>query len=245
MSREARVGLSWLSAQKEGDCQWLTAFDGSTHPYLAFLWASFGDDNFCLIEFMRADVPKTLQVYLSNGSCERKDNCSYLEIKEEIEIAIRAKQVISFVEDYCDNCSLILVPQLEDNFSDAKARRIGAELERLTNGTEVKVYRNPLYSPRRKAPYDGIEYHNTIPELSPCIWSNDGIDVDIDGDTWSGETMSREEFEHLSRLYQHCKILLWVADGNCLTGDSGTALYPHQRQCWDTGYASLNEVLVR
>lgn len=234
------MGVAWLSVQRDDDCSWKQIFKGVKKPKLAFLWGSYGRQDSCLKSFLSDGRPKRIHIYLSNGPCERKNNCSSLEIEKEVEIAARAIQAYNLVRNNCIDCTLSLSPQLEDNFSQAKAIRLGKEIRRLIRDMSVILVRNPNKFVGREPVYDSYEFHNSPPDMAPCLWSNDGKDIsDIDSTVWA--LPQRIKMSELGG--EMCERFLWTADGNCLSADSRDAPYPHERDCSYEEFNKLNKAI--
>ena len=239
--------LMWLGAQHElMNCDWIRAFDGLPEICMAFLFRSFGSENRCLLELMQDPRPKHLRVYLSQGTCIRKGNCSPLEAVVPSQIIDRAVDFLSFVDATCESCSVDIVPRLEDNLTHDEACSIGAQIRETFPFLGLRfqpiVSRNPL-SPSDynfDAPcFDSVELHGDTaahfyaqPETE-CIYSNDGIDVAIGGTLWSNpQIMSEAEIRGaVEEKYSRCDSYIWTADSNCLTTDTISSPFPYDRQC--------------
>tara|TARA_R110000868_G_scaffold330792_1_gene591786 strand:- start:1091 stop:1876 length:786 start_codon:yes stop_codon:yes gene_type:complete len=227
----ADTGLMWQSVRKNNEsCSWIKAFNKKTNPYLAFLWGSYGDDNRCLIKFMEKFPKARIRVYLSNGICIRKNNCSKLEAtstKAILKAACEAKALISSV---CPECRQEIVYQLEDNYEGVKACKLARKYRKKVGG---KIYRNPTFRTQLDPNcFDGYELHNDVMTLNNFVWSNDGKSLLLDDYQYNGLVMSVAELERQkAKLRRKDDVILWHAAGNCLYGSTETAPYPFKRTC--------------
>lgn len=238
---EVRAGLSWLNLQNETmGCEWLSAFDGLPELYLGFLYGSSGDSVQCLLIWLSDQRPKTLVAYLSNGVCIRKDNCSEREAITPNDIGTRAREVQMIVETHGVNTEIILVPQLEDNWGQEAAQEARRAVL-ASVGPGSRIYRNPVTAAqagsRDESSFSGLVLHYDAFEESgepppPCVYSNDGWDISGIGSTWNiPHTAPITEVIKRARELPACIVLLWAADGNCLTQDTRDAPLPHLRNC--------------
>lgn len=249
---DRNLGVMWLSATNDQSCEWLEIFEGVEPINLSFLYPSFGKDFSCLREIFSWGVETNLRVYLSNGICKRKSNCSDLEPRNLGEVINAFLEIERVVLD-CPHCTLQIAPQLEDNFSHAEACQYAAALQGLMS---YEIIRSPvtIESVDDNDPcFDGIELHNEDPRGSqrPGYYSgsNDGKSILLPSEyAFSGLHISipgasrfRDEIGAPGRFY------IWHALGNCLHRDTAQEVFPHLRNC-DTRpdiYHDLNQLLKR
>ena len=85
----APVGVAYyaLSAFSDTQCnKALSVFDGVKTPSLAILWGTFGSSTACLRRYLAAhsNVPRVLEIHITNNTCLRKKICKRGEIHQNI-----------------------------------------------------------------------------------------------------------------------------------------------------------------
>jgi hypothetical protein len=254
---ESGVGLSLLAVQNSSyGCEWISAFDGIDTLYLAILWNSFGDRNDCLIRFLEDTRPKVLNVYLSNGSCERKKNCSEREVANPFrELPERALAVKELVQAHATNTRLIVTIGLEDNYLDLNAEYFCESIKRRDNA--IEVWRNPVKADQLNNTncFSGYELHHQEREADAtrfrvaCGYSNDGYDLEGIGiGEWalSNRIDTTALLDEIGNRKRDCISYIWSARAsNCLRFDSGQSVAPHFRQCDFNRdvFSNLNQLL--
>jgi hypothetical protein len=216
-------------------CDWLGVYDDAEELILSFLWKTPGPKLDCLKKWFDDPRPKTLLVHLSNGVCRRNDNCDPAEPSDS-EIVDEALEVTAFVSAYCADCDLILSPQLEDNWQADEACERAAELRSISN---AEISRNPVRAENLGESvncYDYVELHGSerehFPTGKPCLYSNDGTDLDMGDTLWNlPDVIGREALAADIRELPDCISFVWTADGNCLSGQSKDAPLPKDRRC--------------
>lgn len=234
------VGISHLGVNHLlMDCKWLDLFSHSKKPALAFLYRSFGNNDACVISFLKRYPNALVNLYASNGSCLRKDICSEKEATTAEEIIARAKEGASLISDHCPGCHLRITIQLEDDLDNTTACYI-ADALRLLLPPQTEIWRNPNNPKRhrfRSNCFDGVELHNKhrFPRRyrGRCAWSNDGQDLLVGDTIWNHQPRitSGRVYELATGELAGCDIYLWTADGNCLGTDSNAAPAPPHRSC--------------
>lgn len=246
---ESFTGVMWQSAMKGGaSCQWHGLFKGVPEPYLAFLWGSYGKDSSCLVPFLQSNPHSKIRVYLSNGVCIRKGNCSRLEAASISDILGNAKEATKLIKDNCPDCELELVLQLEDNLLPNHACLFA---EKLNDEGFLYVERNPVdESLLDSGCFSGYELHNSTNfpgGSSRRIWSNDGKNLLLQEYDFRGLHIDLAETRRVrDQIGRSSSILLWHALGNCLHGDTTDAPYPYLRTCEDRPdiIKAINEELL-
>lgn len=235
--QEIRVGIDqYLATNPTMDCKWLGSYDGANELLLSILWGTPGYDYECLHKWFKDPRHKVLLVHLSNGVCHRNHNCPPQEAEYLTEIVDTALEVSAFVAAYCPECTLILSPQLEDNFTDDTACELAQDIRRVS---QAQLSRNPVDGQkigRSVECFDYFELHHNesvyFPKDKPCIYSNDGYDLAVGNTIWSApQVTTPAELKAKIESLPHCLHFLWTADSNCLHGESRNAPFVGDRQC--------------
>lgn len=180
---------------------------------VAVLYETFGNSHHCLTKLIKDG--DTVIWQMMNGPCRRNNRCgegellphlSVSQFNDAIErrdsnvlgaIEARLNGVIQHKKGY-PNATHYLVPELEDNLTDAAFFILSDTIQKMWKGI---VIRNPVYGVS-KAGADWIETHNEFEEVSvPCLYSNDG----------------RMLSEGAFLSYPQCVKLMWTPEFNCLT----------------------------
>lgn len=169
-----------MSAFNDKQCeQALSVFEHSKTPCLGWLWGTFGKSLKCQEKFMARFQNKlhTIRIHALNETCKRGGRTC--ERGREVMPGQEARR-FKEVSDWVDAHSVpwtraIITTGLEDNYTNAKYRRIRKKLN-----TSWLTARSPMacdalgYDTRRS---DFIELHGyyAIPRGKACIFSTDGI----------------------------------------------------------------------
>lgn len=237
-----RAGTVVMLAQNPSmNCDWVKVFNGVDYVALSFLWGSAGDSNYCLAELVKDGKPTSINVYIANGSCERKDICSEREATTPDKVVEAGVDAVRTLQQVCPDCEITVTLGLEDNWSAREACMLAGKLRGSLSlfGFSTPVWRNPVnhYQIGGSADcFDGFELHGYqfehFPNRKPCRWSNDGADLLLGNRTWSAsDLISVSEFKRVAREIPDCSVYAWSAEGNCLTADSSRAPAPHERTC--------------
>lgn len=238
------LGIMWQSVQKSDECAWLEVFNGIDNKNLSFLWGSYGSNRICLDRFLRSGGSKLLRIYLSNGVCIRKKNCSEKEINSISDIKKAAEEVSKIT-----GAVIQIVPQLEDNWTDAYACEVAYQLRKVTHH---EIWRNPVSQLQLSASFacfDGIELHGERPLFTSAnaSGSNDGRSLLLSPYEWGGLSISRDDANRERNAFgRDSYYFLWHALGNCLKGDTANAPFPYQRDCENRPdiISDLNQILL-
>ena len=255
------TGLSFLGARSYSyECSHLlNMFDGVRRPALAVLWPSFGDNNQCLIPWLKKDFgqPKALNVYLYNGPCRRRTpSVCFGEDTRGIEetinrSAFQADALFSLYHNPGDQ--LIFTIGLEDDLDNETACRIAeglrisyphARISRNKNGNALDsdlecfgLYE--VHGQAFRASNGGINY----------AYSNDGEDSEIGG-YWN--VSSRVDSASLlsrvtgGRYGEAVYFYFWDARFNGLTEDLALSPPPSDRRInLDSDFSSLVNAFLK
>lgn len=227
-------------------CDWQEAFKDLDDYYLAFLWGSYGRNNRCLTTFLTSNSYNYLTVYLSQGVCERKKNCSSIEAQTYNEISEALREAREYFTQF-NNVSVRYVLKLEDNYSALEAELLAAQIKA---NYDIELWRNPNNKSELNPVtfFDGIELHNDTIDAAefPITYSNDGKCPLLANYNFSGLFIGLDEIRRIRRsLGRNTYFLLWHPVGNCLHGDTLHAPYPINRDCSQNTqvYKELNSFL--
>lgn len=238
------IGLDiYLAQNSSKDCRWIDAYVDAPALGMTLLWLPEGRSDTCLMRFLEDTRPTVIQLLIGNGVCERKGNCTEAEQQQAKDLLItNTIDALDFIRAYSRGPTEIqIIVSLEDNMQYAEARDVCEDIKPVVGDAEV--WRNPVMASGHDFSddcFDGVRLHNK--EQFPtgykgkCSWSNDGLDLDLQGATvWSlSDRIHREALlsESRARRGRGCDIYLWNADlSNCLKGDSSGARSPSSRDC--------------
>ena len=232
-------GLTFLGLRSETtDCsQVIEMFDGVERFAVSFLWKSFGESDECLLQLLQDPRPKSIQVFLVNGVCLRKNNCFDADIAGYdvvINNAIQAYDtIIPFISMHDE---LIITVGLEDDLELYDYQYIAEQIRFYAPNAKIGRNKHGLQiSAADCADADYCELHNQAEPLdinTSLGWSNDGYDLSLGGNLWGlPYQYTREDvLGRITNGLQGARIIyLWKASFNGLLGNSANSLPPSQR----------------
>ena len=234
---------------------------GTPRPYMSTLWQSFGDSTKCLEKFIEASGNKshTLQFYLSNEVCRRKENCFPQELEHKLSVADYNKRLckgrrrtlsrvikrILDIKRFCnekgsEKTHCLLSIGLESQFNQCAASRL-VRLAKRHGWHKRELIHNPVPG----GPYQGsagafyVERHGirlqfSVPPLRR-IATLDGIDPDFcrdkNGRHGAGDRISTPDMQSWTDSYKKrvAYLAYWCSVHQGLTSDSGSAPDPKAR----------------
>jgi hypothetical protein len=192
----------------------MRVFNGVKRPCASILLDSFGVSNRFFRAFRALPQPvKVLQVHVTNQSCVRLGRCQPGEAARTPEqVRHRAKRAARLCERFGFEC--FGTPGLEDGWSNKKARAMTCAMKEVFS---YAIFRNPLGREARaftSACADGVELHDLNSEFDrrPCIFNNDGFDVDFRSGRrpLRGAITPADLFGAVKRARDnHCHISIW------------------------------------
>ncbi len=223
-------------------CDWIRIFDGLPSIRLSFVHRVSGDSDRCLIRLLEDPRPKAIQIFLSEGVCVRKANCSDRNPSTGDQILEAGKEIAHIIDLHCKKCTISYIPQLEDDFTGFRACDVALALRlgisKIANHG-FQIWRNPnIKTDPDFVCFDGVELHEfesyglrQVPQAL-CSYSNDGVDLEV-GSVWNlpHRITTRSFLQNVKTRFQHCFSYLWTATGNCLQTDSSVSRRPVNRSC--------------
>jgi hypothetical protein len=238
------VGFDVYLAQNHSkSCEWIDLYVGQPTLALTILWQAGAYNDVCLKKFLHDQRPTTLQLFVANGVCDRKRNCT-----EQERAALRdyglanTIEALNFIRAESQGpIDIQIIVSLEDNMSYAQARDACLNLKHTVAG-EAQIWRNPNEPSTHNFNddcFDGVRLHNhhqfPTSYSGKCSWSNDGLDIDFPtGEVWSlPHRISPEEMLNQVRERRgDCDIYAWSASAsNCLRRDSSEVASVDRRDC--------------
>lgn len=240
----AIVGLDiYLAGNGSKSCKWLDTYHDVDVLGMTLLWLPEGRSDSCLIKFLHDTRPTVIQLLIANGVCERKGNCTEAE-----QVALKERMITNTIEalEFINTHSrgpltIEIIATLEDNLTYAEAKDVCRNIKAVAGTAEV--WRNPVKAANHNFDddcFDGVRLHNAeeLPTnyRGKCAWSNDGLDINVQGGTVWALPNRISVSELLSRgarwRERGCDVYLWNADfSNCLSGDTAGASPTHRRDC--------------
>ena len=231
-------GLTFLGLRSQTTVcsQVFEMLDGVERFAVSLLWNSFGESDECLLSLLQDPRPKSIQVFLVNAVCLRKNNCAGVDAEGYDLVIDRAMDAYDTIIPFISmHDTLIITPALEDDLDVLDYKYIADEIRFYA--PEAKIGRNKhglQISAADCADADYCELHNEA-ELNGSAtfqWSNDGYDLSLGGDTWSlPYQYTREDVlgRVTNRLQGARTVYLWKASFNGLLADSAGSLPPIDR----------------
>lgn len=164
---------------------------------ISFPWATFGDDNTELLEYLNQSVGETfLLISLFNATCVRNNNCAegdlfqgmtpnrlnvYIEAQQDFvlfPLRARLKEIAQFLSLLPANVTPAISLALEDEFTADAAEIVAALIREELPG--VKIVSNPLAGVRLAEYTDHDEVHGLMTRCDGAadIISQDGAIAD-------------------------------------------------------------------
>ncbi len=255
------VGVSYYAMQgfsKDQCAAALDVFSGVEKPVLAILWKTFGDDNFCIQEYLKrfSDKHHLLEIHVTNQTCLRNKTCAEGEIFSNITpkeynkllenhdartltvLKQRIEEVVAFVRDNRNvNTEVLLSTGLEDNYSSQAYQVVKESFEAYQKLTEFQLVRSPERSARADTIESNIlELHGfdlDFPEkfVGRCLANNDGKDIEFGPPHVSGNKIWSDIPQYIqNNKKQGCRTILWWSGPQGRKNSSGVLPPPRKRK---------------
>lgn len=200
--------------------QWLQLEDHASKPAMAVVWHIFGDDQACIVKFLKRyeHKPHLLQIHLSGKNCRWEDApCPYSdaalrEMSPATEARIRERFLgldAMIVQYATANTRILISPLLEDNVSDDAFRNLTAVIRSNLPYDIVRIRWTPGATQLQ-------EFHTNGQRIGHrCLANEDGTTNSLSGSA------------AFLRHYAQCDAaILWRCD---MQGSCGAKKPPAQR----------------
>lgn len=190
----------------------LQTLEAVPKPAINFVYGTFGNDFSCIKRFIDEfkDKDKAIQGQLSNENCRKYRRCGKGELfgkwsvrrynyklRRESKIlsrhvGSRIRKIRRATETSGPNSLLVLSTGLEDQLTNISYLKL---YDVIRETWPYEISRNPLKG-HYIGPADYLERHGLRPEFhgKPCIYNNDGTEIDI------------PKAKHVLKRYSHCRV---------------------------------------
>lgn len=163
----------------------MRAFKGVKRPCMAVLYKTFGESTHCIEKFAALKGKKTLKLIATNQSCERLKRCEPFDRGATLtQIEARLQATVAIANQFQGpDLKVLISPGLEHAWSKGKQKKVFQIARKYWSGPLVN---NPVGYDAKIAlsslsPY--VELHAPESKFrgAPCIYSNDGFDINLSG----------------------------------------------------------------